>query len=142
MDEREACALLKRRFEAAGFTIEENRPLEVDGLSFEIDGFDADDRVGYEYVTSESGDGWDVDEKVVAALAAHRKRGELQVLVVDEADARDAATLGKLADEFLAALAPRAAKGKKPAAPAKKKPAEPAKKTAKPAKGKTAKPKR
>jgi hypothetical protein len=129
MDERNACALLKQRFEAAGFHIEENRPFDEAGVQFEIDGFDPEARVGYEYISSEAGDGWDVDATVVAALEARRKKGEVHVLFVDEADA---ARLGELADAFLASLAPKpkkpAAKPKKAAAPKAKPKAKPAKK--------------
>ena len=125
MDERNACALLKQRFEAAGFKIEENRPFEEEGVAFEIDGFDPEARVGYEYISAEAGDSWDVDGDVQAALEARRKKGEVHILFVDEADA---AELGERADAFLAGLAkkktkkPAAAKPKAPAAP-KKKPA-------------------
>ena len=41
MDERTACAQLKRRFEAAGFRIAENQLFDEDGVRFEIDGLDA-----------------------------------------------------------------------------------------------------
>ena len=102
--ERDACALLKQRFEAAGFHIAENVPFEDGGVRFDIDGFDAERRVGYEYLTNEAGDSWDVDGAVIAALDARRKLGELHVLVVDEADAPDAKTLGHAADTFLADL--------------------------------------
>ena len=68
MDERKACTRLKQRFEAAGFAIAENRMFEEPGIRFEIDGFDAKRRVGYEYLTGEAGDGWDVDGDVIAAL--------------------------------------------------------------------------
>jgi len=104
VEERSACAQLKRRFEAAGFQIKENQTFDEDGVWFEIDGFDAARRVGYEYVTKEAGDGWDVDGNVIAALSERRKRGELHVLVVDEADAPDAETLDHAIDEFLRSL--------------------------------------
>jgi hypothetical protein len=131
MDERNACALLKQRFEAAGFKIEENRPFEEEGVAFEIDGFDPEARVGYEYISAEAGDSWDVDGDVQAALEARRKKGEVHILFVDEADA---AELGARADAFLAALKKPAkkkpaAKKKEPAAP-KKEPAAPKKKPA------------
>lgn len=103
MDERKAAALLKKRFEAAGFRIAENVSLDEGGLRFEVDGYDAEKRVGYEYVTEEAGDSWDVDGDVIAALAARRARGELSILVVTEDDAPDEASLGKAADAFLAA---------------------------------------
>ena len=101
MEERSACAQLKRRFEAAGFHIQENLRFDEDGVWFEIDGFDAARRVGYEYLTEEAGDGWDVDGTVIAKLAERRKRGELHVLVIDEADAPDAAALDRAIDGFL-----------------------------------------
>lgn len=118
VEERAACAQLKRRFEAAGFRIRENQTFDEDGVWFEIDGFDAERRVGYEYITAEAGDGWDVDGKVVAALAERRQRGELHVLVVDEADAPDAASLDRAIDAFLAELPAREAAAPAATAPA------------------------
>jgi hypothetical protein len=107
VDERAACALLKQRFEAAGFTIEDNRPFDEDGIRFEIDGFDPHRRVGYEYLSEEAGDSWDVDEAVIAALEERRKRGELHILIVDESHAPDPASLATAADAFLADLRAR-----------------------------------
>jgi len=104
VEERAACAQLKRRFEAAGFRIQEHQAFDEDGVRFEIDGFDAERRVGYEYITQEAGDGWDVDDDVIAALAERRKRGELHVLVIDEADAPDADALDRAIDGFLGEL--------------------------------------
>jgi hypothetical protein len=104
MEERQACALLKAKFEAAGFHITEHVSFDEDGVQFEIDGFDVGARVGYEYVTAEAGDGWDVDDSVKAALAARRGSGELYILVVEEAAAPDAAALTKVTEEFLAEL--------------------------------------
>ena len=112
MDERAACAQLKRRFEAAGFQIKENQAFDENGVRFDIDGYDAGRRVGYEYVTDEAGDGWDVDGDVIAALAERRTRGELFVLVVDERDAPDAASLDEAIDEFLGELPRGVAPGK------------------------------
>jgi hypothetical protein len=120
VQERTACAQLKRRFEAAGFRIAENVLFDEDGVRFEIDGFDAARRVGYEYTTAEAGDGWDVDSDVVAALAERGQRGAVHVLVVDEADAPDAAALDRAIDAFLAGLAARGVTAG--AAPASKKP--------------------
>jgi hypothetical protein len=114
---------LKRRFEAAGFHIQENQLFDENGVRFEIDGFDAGRRVGYEYITKEAGDGWDVDADVIAALAERRARGELHVLVIDEADAPDAATLDAAVDQFLQALREG---GVSPDAPAPAEPPRPA----------------
>jgi hypothetical protein len=107
VDERAACALLKQRFEAAGFTIEDNRPFDEGGIRFEIDGFDPHRRVGYEYLTEEAGDSWDVDEAVIAALEERRKRGDLHILIIDESHAPDPASLATAADAFLADLRAR-----------------------------------
>jgi hypothetical protein len=124
MQERMACALLKARFEAAGFHIAENVMFDEDGVRFEIDGFDAEARVGYEYVTEEAGDSWDVDDAVQHALAERRKNGELFVLVVSETEAPDEAAVGQRADAFLAELPkPKASKPPAKRAPAAKKPA-------------------
>jgi hypothetical protein len=112
---------LKQRFEAVGFHIKENQTFDEDGVRFDIDGFDAARRVGYEYVTSEAGDGWDVDDDVIAALEERRSRGELYVLVVDEADAPDQAALDEAIDDFLEELRDRGAmpQAAAPALPAK-----------------------
>lgn len=107
MEERKASELLKRRFEAAGFRIAESFDFNAHGLRFDLDGFDADAKVGFEYVTDEAGDGWDVDDDVIAKLTALRQSGELSVLVIDEAEAKDEADLTRLADEFLAELKDR-----------------------------------
>src|ERR1041385_7522581 len=79
VEERAACAHLKRRFEAAGFRIKENQTFDEHGVWFEMDGFDAERRVGYEYVTAEAGDGWDVDGEVIAALGQGRGGGAVHV---------------------------------------------------------------
>jgi len=151
MEERAACALLKAKFEAAGFQIEENRAFAEADVQFEIDGYDPTRRVGYEYVSEEAGDSWDVDTVVVGKLDAARQTGDVFILVVDEKDAPDEASLGARADAFLAELAAsmpvtevepqeEAAPAKKAAKPAAKKAAakkpaakKPAKPAAKPA---------
>jgi len=141
MTERDACALLKARFEAAGYQIAENQPFDEDGIHFEIDGFDASARVGYEYMTDEAGDTWDVDDAVVAALAGKLREGTLAVLVIGENDAPDASSLARAADAFLKGLKkPAAKKPKQPAAqksvPKKRAPKKPAPKKPAPKKKK------
>ena len=114
VEERIACARLKARFEAAGFHIAENVLFDEDGIHFDLDGFDAERRVGYEYVTEEAGDSWDVDADVRSKLADRQKKGELYVLIVDETDQK---TLDAKIDEFLAALPKPKPAAKKPAKP-------------------------
>src|SRR5689334_18214773 len=134
MDERQACDHLKRRFEGAGFRIAENVELDDSGVRFEVDGFDAERRVGYEYVSAEAGDGWDVDADVIETLAARHKAGALHILVIDEHDAPDAGALDRAVDRFLTevksapkavakpAAKPTAARSEPAAKPAAKKP--------------------
>lgn len=104
MRERDGCALLKERFEKAGFVIQEGYRLDEEGLRIELDGFDPGRRVGYEYVTAEAGDPWEVTPAVVDRLGERMERGELFVLVVDEEEAADAETLAFAADRFLERL--------------------------------------
>lgn len=131
MEERQACALLKARFEAAGFRIAENVTFDEDGVRCELDGFDADARVGYEYVTAEAGDGWDVDDAVKTAFAQKAAKGDLSILVVEEGDAPDAAALTRAADGFLAKLPGAGASAAKKKPPARKPPPVPKKPAAK-----------
>lgn len=107
MEERKASERLKLRFEQAGFRIKESVDFDKHGLRFDLDGYDADAKVGYEYVTDEAGDGWDVDDAVIAKLTELRQSGELSVLVVDEDEAPDEAGLDRAIDEFLADLKER-----------------------------------
>lgn len=107
MEERKASEHLKRRFEQAGFRIAESVDFNEHGLRFDLDGYDADAKVGYEYVTDEAGDGWDVDEAVIGKLTELRQSGGLHILVIDENEAKDVASLDRLADEFLADLKER-----------------------------------
>jgi hypothetical protein len=107
MEERIACALLKQKFEAAGFFIEENQPFDEAGVRFDMDGFDSKCRVGYEYVTREAGDDWDVDGAVITALEERMKKGELYVLVIDETNAPDENALYKAVNVFMKELKDR-----------------------------------
>jgi hypothetical protein len=134
MTEKQACALLKARFEKAGYTIAENVAFDEAGVKFEVDGFDADRRVGYEYLTEEAGDSWDVDGAVISALEARRDAGELFILVVDEKDATDEAALGRAADVFLGQLEELDDDDAEPAKKAPAKKAAPKKRAAKPTK--------
>jgi len=139
MEERKACEHLKRRFEQAGFRIAANVELDDDGVRFEVDGFDAERKVGYEYVTAEAGDGWDVDADVIATLAERHQAGALHILVLDETAAPDAAAIDRAVDKFLAEVksakpATKPVAAAKPAA--KKPPPTPKKKPAAKAKAK------
>src|SRR5262245_53544278 len=100
MTEREGCSLLKAAFEAAGYRITEDVPFDEAGVRFTLDGFDAQARVGYEFLTREGQDHLEFTDAVVAQLEARIERGELWLLLVDERDV-DSARLTDVARMFL-----------------------------------------
>jgi len=101
LTEAEGCALLKVRFKEAGFAIQERFQFEEVGVSVELDGFDPEARVGYEYLTTEEGDRIEFTPAVVGALEGQMKKGELFLLMVDEREV-DARGLSLAAERFLA----------------------------------------
>lgn len=103
MTEQDGGALLKEAFEKAGLAITENHPLDEDGLSVVLDGFDPARRVGYELITTEAGDRAEFGAEVVARLEARIARGELWLLLVDEREVTEAG-LRLAAERFLARL--------------------------------------
>jgi len=104
MDEHEGCAVLKRRFTAAGLSIQEHYDLREGAVTFHVDGFDPKRRIGYEYITTAAGDREEITPELVAALEERMGRGELFVLLVDEAEAPSEETLIHAADHFLMVL--------------------------------------
>jgi hypothetical protein len=110
MTEEAGCALLKSRFEKAGYTIAERYKLAIGGTEIELDGFDPVGRIGYEYITTEAGDRSEITPAVMAALEAAMLRDELYVLLIDEIDAPDERLLTLAADRFLAAAGARRAR--------------------------------
>ncbi len=99
--EEEGCAALKRVFERRGFRIASNARLDLEGLSFTADGWDAAARVGFEYLTHEAGDHLDLTPEERAALVAMMRRGELFVLLIDAHSEDTAADLEWAAERFL-----------------------------------------
>jgi len=104
MNEREGRKVLRRRFEAAGLHITESHVIEVDGLAIELDGYDAERGIGYEYITTEAGDREGVTPELVDALERHMDAGDLYVLLVDERDIPDRGLLDRAAEGFLGRL--------------------------------------
>ncbi len=107
MTEEAGCALLKSRFEAAGYAIAQRYLFDEEGVRVELDGFDPGARVGYEYLTAEAGDQFELTAEVVASLEARMAKSELFLLLIDEADAPSEQLLGMAADHFLAAVGKR-----------------------------------
>lgn len=98
LSEAAARALLAERFRAAGHRVRYDVRVTVEGaFDVTLDGFDPDDRVGFEYIASGEV-GTDVTAAERDALASGE--GDLRILVLD---ASDAATVAAAAEAFLAA---------------------------------------
>jgi hypothetical protein len=134
LSETTACDLLARLFRARGYTISRNLMFREYGVSFHIDGWDATNRIGFEFLTSEDDDHDDLSLEEYKTLMAAQLRGELSLFVMDEVEPLSSAELTASAHEFLDEVAearkarrlPLVKKrpSKKGTAPAKKKAAK------------------
>jgi hypothetical protein len=121
LSETKACDLLARLFRARGYTITRNIMFREYGVSFHIDGWDAKNRIGFEFLTSEDDDHDDLNLEEYKTLMAAQQRGELSLLVMDEVEPLSEADLAATVHEFLdevaearvARPARKAARGKK-----------------------------
>jgi len=147
ISETKACDLLARLFRARGYAVTRNIMFREYGVAFHIDGWDAKNRIGFEFLTSEDDAHDDLSLDEYKTLMAAQQRGELSLFILDEVEPLSVVDLTAMANDFLdeveeaaaarkAGRRPVAAKpsGKKSVAkkPAGKKP------SAKPAKGKPA----
>jgi hypothetical protein len=101
ISERDGCQALARVFEQRGYFIARDVPLDLDGLHFTADGWDAAARVGFEYLTHEAGDHLEFSPAVLARLGELMERGELHMLLVDEHEVDSADDLSWAAHRFL-----------------------------------------
>jgi hypothetical protein len=121
LSETKACDLLARLFRARGYTITRNIMFREYGVSFHIDGWDAKNRIGFEFLTSEDDDHDDLNLEEYKTLMAAQQRGELSLLVMDEVEPVSEADLTATVHEFLDEVAEarvvrparKAARGKK-----------------------------
>ena len=89
LSETEGCDLLARLFRARGYAIERNLLFREYGVEFHVDGWDAKQRVGFEFLSSEDDDHDDLTLSEYQTLATAQQRGELALFIIDEvADAR------------------------------------------------------
>ena len=109
LSEAAGCAILTDVFTERGFTIARDVDFDEDGLSFNIDGWDAEARVGFEFRTSEAGDKDDLTVDELALLAARIEAGDVYIFVIDDLTVVDAADLRLYATRFLATVAARKA---------------------------------
>ena len=101
LSETEGCDLLARLFRARGYAIERNLLLRVYGVEFQVDGWDAKKRVGFEFLSSEDDDHDDLSLSEYQALGTAQQRGELALFIIDEVEPLSAVDLALQANEFL-----------------------------------------
>jgi hypothetical protein len=101
LSETEGCDLLARLFRARGYTIVRNLPFHEYGVEFHIDGWDAQARVGFEFLSSEDDDHDDLSLAEYQVLAAAQQRGELALFIIDEVEPLSVADLQESVNEFL-----------------------------------------
>lgn len=150
ISETEACDLLSRLFKSRGYAIRRNLVFREYGVEFHVDGWDAKNRVGFEFLTSEDDDHDDLSLEEYQTLSAAQQRGELSLFILDEVEPLSEADLAEMANEFLdevaAARKPRRGKASARAPSTVKKtkaqsaPKRPVKKAKKIAKKKARKP--
>ena len=85
--------VLKEVFEAQGYRIVENYPLSLEGVEVELDGYDPDARVGYEYLTQEDG----IEPGPLDFLM---RQNHCQLFLIDESQVSDAPTMVSAVFEF------------------------------------------
>ena len=119
LSEIEGCDLLARLFKARGYSIERNLVFREYGVEFHVDGWDAKQRVGFEFLSSEDDDHDDLTLSEYQTLAAAQQRGELALFVIDEVEPLSAADLALQANDFLDEVAD-ARRSRRAAGPARK----------------------
>lgn len=107
MNERDGCETLRKIFNDAGCSIASNVPYELDAGRVTLDGWDAVRRVGFEFITTEAGDRAEFTPSVVAEIETRMDRGELYLLLIDEALIPRPESLERAARRFLETLRSR-----------------------------------
>jgi len=119
LSEIEGCDLLARLFKARGYSIERNLVFREYGVEFHVDGWDAKQRVGFEFLSSEDDDHDDLTLSEYQTLAMAQQRGELALFVIDEVEPLSAADLALQANDFLDEVAD-ARRSRRTSGPARK----------------------
>jgi len=120
LSELKACDLLTTLFRERGYNIARNVMFREYGVVFHIDGWDAEARVGFEFLTSEDDDHDDLDLEEYKALMMAQQRGELSLFVIDEVEPVSEADLIETVNDFLDEVElARQARGGKPRTPKK-----------------------
>ncbi|MCP4503183.1 MAG: hypothetical protein GY822_24870 [Deltaproteobacteria bacterium] len=101
LTEKEGCALLKALFEKRGYAIVENVDFKEADVSFNCDGWDAEKRVGFEYMTLQERDHEDLDPDELLRINEWISEGKLFLFIVDETEVESAEELVEAAVRFL-----------------------------------------
>jgi hypothetical protein len=86
LSEDQGKRLLEARFTEAGYAMVRDFPFHEGDIEVDLDGWDAEARVGFEYITREAGDHLQFDEATLLRLERRMESGELAVLLVDEGE--------------------------------------------------------
>lgn len=101
LSEDQGCRVLEEAFQRRGYPVVRNALFDEAGVQFEMDGWNADARVGFEYLTRSEGDHDDLTQAELAVLIPRIEAGELFVLVVDESQVAEPEDLRFAAERFL-----------------------------------------
>ena len=112
LSEAEGCRVLTEAFRRRGYNILNNVRFAEAGVAFDVDGWDAAARVGFEYRTHEAEDRKDLSDEELGMLGARMERGELYLFIIDDDQVPDASSLAAYAGQFLDEIATRTAPGK------------------------------
>lgn len=99
--EEEGCRILGEVFTKRGFPVVRDVPFDESGVSFHLDGWSDEHRVGFEYRTSEAGDKDDLTPDELGLLAQRMEAGELYIFVIDDTSIESADDLRAYASAFL-----------------------------------------
>jgi len=99
--EDQGCQILAGVFTARGYPVKRDVPFAEGNVSFEIDGFNAKHRVGFEFRTDEAGDKEDLNDDELLELAHRMEAGELFIFVIDDVSVDSEADLAQYAHGFL-----------------------------------------
>jgi hypothetical protein len=111
--EDQGCQILAGVFAARGYPVKRDVPFAEGKVSFEIDGFNAEHRVGFEFRTDEAGDKDDLDDDELLELARRMEANELFIFVIDDVSVDSEADLTQYAHGFLDEVERRVGKGQK-----------------------------
>ena len=101
LSEAAGCAILADVFRRRGYAIADNVDFHEGDVAFNIDGWDAAARVGFEYRSSQADDKDDLEDAELITLARRMELGELYIFIIDDDGVESEAELREFAGRFL-----------------------------------------